>query len=92
MQSLPENCTEEQALAIIAEDYAAEEARLLAEYEPYEPSPEDRGWFAPQDMADEIESWEEYAEWAEQVDAIYRGLEFAGGLTDYDMAVCGAIG
>lgn len=82
MLRLPDVCTADQAIALIREDDARERGRLLAEYEPYEPSPDDRAWLAPQYLADEAEAWSDYREWAEAVEASVP-------ITDLDLVAAG---
>src|SRR4051794_28003815 len=49
--SLAPNATAAEALAAILEDDAREAARLWADYEPYEASPEDLAWLAAHPIA-----------------------------------------
>lgn len=82
MLMLPDACTADQALALIREDDARERERLLAAYAPFEPSPEDRAWLAPLDLAEESEAWSDYRDWAEAV-------EGSVPITDLDLVAAG---
>ena len=82
MLTLPETCTADEAVRLIREDDAREQSRLLAEYEPDEPSPDERAWLAPQDLAEEAEAWSDYRDWAEAVEASVP-------ITDLDLVAAG---
>ena len=59
------------------------------EPEPYEASDSDRQWLAPQSIADELQDWQDFSDWADH----FADLPPAGCYADADLAAAGlAIG